>query len=145
MSRRLSALPKNNNKCNVFVYGTLKPQGSNFEQYCANKIIAMQPAIAYGELFALPMGYPAIVIDQLQSAVYGYLFTFASCHILEALDELEDYQSDRAISENLYNRQQIEIFDHGKKCLGVAWVYCMDSDQVIGFGGISQSSGIWSP
>ncbi|PZU93009.1 MAG: hypothetical protein DCE90_17155 [Pseudanabaena sp.] len=145
MYRKLFSLPESGDKCHVFVYGTLKPEESNFEQYCANEIIAMQPAIAYGELFVLPMGYPAIVIDGgVQSAVYGYLFTFASDDILEALDELEEYQCDRAASENLYNRQQIEVFDYDKQTLGLAWIYCMDSTQVINLGGISQPSGIWT-
>ena len=130
------------NLCHVFVYGTLKPNQANFEQYCAGKVIAMQQAIAYGELFVLPMGYPAMIVGN--SPVYGYLLSFNDDSILESLDELEDYQSDRASIENLYNRQQIEVFDMQGRLLGKAWAYFMTSFQVIKFGGISQPNGLFS-
>ena len=134
------------NLCHVFVYGTLKPNQANFEQYCAGKVIAMQQAIAYGDLFVLPMGYPAMIAGN--SPVYGYLLSFNDDIILESLDELEDYQSDRAstenLDENLYNRQQIEVFDMQGLLLGKAWAYFMTSFQVIKFGGISQPDGLFS-
>ena len=134
------------NLCHVFVYGTLKPNQANFEQYCAGKVIAMQQAIAYGELFVLPMGYPAMIVGN--SPVYGYLLSFNDDSVLESLDELEDYQSDHAsienLDENLYNRQQIEVFDMQGMLLGKAWAYFMTSSQVIKFGGIYQANGLFS-
>jgi gamma-glutamylcyclotransferase (GGCT)/AIG2-like uncharacterized protein YtfP len=130
------------NLCHVFVYGTLKPNQANFEQYCAGKVIAMQQAIAYGELFLLPMGYPAMIVGN--SPVYGYLLSFNDDSVLESLDELEDYQSDRASIENLYNRQRIEVFDMQGRLLGKAWAYFMTSSQVIKFGGIYQANGLFS-
>lgn len=134
------------NLCHVFVYGTLKPNQANFEQYCAGKVIAMQQAIAYGELFVLPMGYPAMIVGN--SPVYGYLLSFNDDSVLESLDELEDYQSDHAsienLDENLYNRQQIEVFDIQVRLLGKAWAYFMTSFQVIKFGGIYQPNGLFS-
>jgi len=134
------------NLCHVFVYGTLKPDQANFEKYCAGKIFAQQQAIAYGELFVLPMGYPAMIVGN--SPVYGYLLSFSDDSILASLDELEDYQSDRAsienFAENLYNRQQIEVFDIQGILLGKAWAYLMTSVQVIKFGGISQPNGLFS-
>jgi gamma-glutamylcyclotransferase (GGCT)/AIG2-like uncharacterized protein YtfP len=132
---------KNADQCHVFVYGTLKPDQSNFEQYCADKVIAQQQAIAYGELFVLPMGYPAMIVGNCP--VYGYLLSFNDDSILESLDELEAYQSDRAFAENLYNRQQIEVFDIKGMLLGTAWAYFMTLFQVIKLGGISQPNGLF--
>ena len=128
--------------CHVFVYGTLKPNEANFAAYCEGKTIAIQNGIAYGELFALPMGYPAMIVGNQR--VHGYLLSFNDVSILEALDELEDYQCDRAASANLYNRQQIEVFDLAEKSVGMAWAYFMTSEQVIKFEGIAQVDGYWS-
>ncbi|NMF57825.1 gamma-glutamylcyclotransferase family protein [Pseudanabaena yagii] len=128
--------------CNVFVYGTLKPHESNYAAYCAGKAIAQQQAIAYGELFALPMGYPAMISGH--SPVKGYLLSFPDTSILESLDELEDYQSTRPDSENLYNRYEIEVFDLERNSLGLAWAYFMTLEKVITFGGIAQLDGYWS-
>ena len=139
-------MDKNLDQCRVFVYGTLKPDQANFEKYCAGKVIAQQQAIAYGELFALPMGYPAMIVGN--SPVYGYLLSFKDDSILESLDELEDYQSDRGsienLTENLYNRQQIEVFDNKGISLGTAWAYFMTLDQVTKFDGIPQPNGLFS-
>ena len=128
--------------CHVFVYGTLKPNEANYAEYCAGKAISEQQAIAYGELFALPMGYPAMILGDQQ--VHGYLLSFPDISILESLDDLEDYQCDRAAAENAYNRQQIEVFDVEGNSLGIAWAYLMTLEQVTKFGGIAQLDGCWS-
>jgi gamma-glutamylcyclotransferase (GGCT)/AIG2-like uncharacterized protein YtfP len=119
--------------CHVFVYGTLKPNEANYAEYCAGRVIAQQQAIAYGELFALPMGYPAMILGDQQ--VHGYLLSFPDVSILESLDDLEGYQCDRAASENLYNRQQIEVFDMEGNVLGCAWAYLMTLEQVTKYRG----------
>jgi gamma-glutamylcyclotransferase (GGCT)/AIG2-like uncharacterized protein YtfP len=129
------------NLCHVFVYGTLKPNEANYDHYCAGKVIAQQQAIAYGELFALPMGYPAIILGDRQ--VHGYLLSFPDASILDSLDELEDYQSDRPASKNLYNRQQIEVFDVEGASLGMAWAYFMTLEQVTKLVGVAQPDGLW--
>lgn len=129
--------------CHVFVYGTLKPDEANYAKYCAGKVITMQQATAFGELSVLPMGYPAMTIGDRQ--VHGYLLSFRDMSILVHLDELEDYQSDRTQSENLYDRQQIEIFDLAEKSLGLAWAYLMTLEQVTKFGGITLPDGLWKP
>jgi gamma-glutamylcyclotransferase (GGCT)/AIG2-like uncharacterized protein YtfP len=133
---------KNTALCNVFVYGTLKPNEANYAEYCAGKAIAQQQAIAYGDLFALPMGYPAMTIGNSQ--VHGYLLSFPDASILESLDELEDYQSDRASHENLYDRRLIEVFDLQGEFLGMAWAYFMELAQVTKFVGIAQPDGLWT-
>ncbi|MFN4775646.1 MAG: gamma-glutamylcyclotransferase [Pseudanabaena sp.] len=130
------------NLCHVFVYGTLKPNEANYDQYCAGKEISVQQAIAYGELFALPMGYPAMILGDRQ--IHGYLLSFPNVSILNSLDQLEDYQCDRATSENLYNRYEIEVFDLEGNSLGFAWAYFMTSLQMSEFGGVAQIDGCWS-
>ncbi len=128
--------------CQVFVYGTLKPNESNYKAYCDGKVIAQQQAIVYGELFALPMGYPAMISGN--SPVKGYLLSFPDASILESLDELEGYQSTRPNFENLYNRYEIEVFDLDRNSLGVAWTYVMTFEKVLQFGGIVQPDGYWT-
>ncbi len=135
----------------VFVYGTLKPGEENYSSYCAGKVVETLPAFAMGKLFALPQGYPAMTVGN--SAVYGYLLSFADSEVLNSLDELEDYQPSRQKSKNLYNRQQIEIFDlkndvstlsQYPNSLGLAWAYLMEISLVYRLGGTSQEHGWWS-
>lgn len=126
----------------VFVYGTLKPGEASYSIYCSHKVVDAQRAVALGELFALPMGYPAMITGE--DAVHGYLLSFADRSILHALDELEDYQPTRQNSENLYNRQEIEIYNLQGLFFGYAWVYLMSLEQVHHLGGIPQPSGWWS-
>lgn len=126
----------------VFVYGTLKPGEANYQRYCAGKILNAKRAVTIGKLFALPMGYPAMTPGQNQ--VHGYLLSFSEPEVLSALDYLEDYQPTRAISENLYNRQQVEVYDLQGKSLGWAWAYFMTLELVGKFNGTLQADGWWS-
>ncbi|MBE9056610.1 gamma-glutamylcyclotransferase [Sphaerospermopsis sp. LEGE 08334] len=125
---------------NVFVYGTLKPGESNY-YLCENYVIAAKQAIASGKLFNLPMVYPAMTLGD--GKVYGYLLSFPDSQILPALDDLEDYESTRPMSKNLYNRQSIEIFDLDGLSLGWAWVYLMTLERVDKLSGIPQMDGCW--
>jgi gamma-glutamylcyclotransferase (GGCT)/AIG2-like uncharacterized protein YtfP len=135
----------------VFVYGTLKPGEENYSKYCSGKVVETLPAFVMGKLFALPQGYPAMTLGD--SAVYGYLLSFADYKVLNNLDELEDYQPSRQKSKNLYNRQQIEIFNlkghvttlpQYRDSLGLAWAYFMEASLVFQFGGTPQDDGWWS-
>ena len=126
----------------VFVYGTLKPDEANYQKYCAGKVLDATPAIALGELFALPMGFPAMTLGD--RPVYGYLLSFTNPEILMALDELEDYQPARDSSENLYYRQMIEIYDQHGRSLGCAWVYLMTKESVCQLEGVVLTDGCWN-
>lgn len=126
----------------VFVYGTLKPGEENYHSYCAAKVVDAIPAIALGKLFALPMGYPAMV--QGNDPVHGYLLSFLDSDILTQLDDLEDYHPERAASENLYNRQQIKAHDLQGHSLGWAWVYIMTEELASQLGGIFLPDGLWT-
>lgn len=126
----------------VFVYGTLKPGEGNYQRYCAGKIIAAEKATTQGQLFALPMGYPAMTMGK--DIVHGYLLSFADVEVLKTLDELEDYQPDRQMSENLYNRQQVKIYHPQDLFLGWAWTYLMNPTKIQMLGGNLLPDGCWS-
>ncbi|MEA5502526.1 gamma-glutamylcyclotransferase [Halotia wernerae UHCC 0503] len=126
----------------VFVYGTLKPGEANYQRYCAGKVLNAQRAVVKGQLFTLPLGYPAITPGEY--FVHGYLLSFADLNILDALDKLEDYQPTRQMSANLYSRQEVEIYDHQGLPLGQAWVYFMTIERVYQLKGILQPNGWWS-
>jgi len=127
---------------NVFVYGTLKPSEVNYGRYCAGKVVEEKRAIAFGQLYDLPLGYPAMTLGE--SPVHGYLLTLADPTVLSILDGLEDYDPNRMAEQNEYNRQQIEIYDLSGQPLGLAWVYLMTSKLVQRLGGILIPSGWWS-
>ncbi|WGV26793.1 gamma-glutamylcyclotransferase family protein [Halotia branconii] len=126
----------------VFVYGTLKPSEANYQKYCAGKVLHAQRAVIKGQLFNLPFGYPALTSGEC--FVHGYLLSFNDLNILDALDELEDYQPTRQMSANLYNRQEVEICDRQGLPLGQAWVYFMTMERVYQLKGIPQPDGWWS-
>lgn len=126
----------------VFVYGTLKPGESNYQRYCAGKVVEAQRAIALGQLFALPVGYPAMT--QGDNPVQGYLLTFADREVLQHLDELEDCDPLRPPEQNLYNRELIETKDPKGQSLGLAWAYFMTPHRVRHLGGVLIQSGWWS-
>ena len=126
----------------IFVYGTLKPGESNFEQYCADRVVATQAAIAYGALFDLHLGYPSMTAGD--RPVYGYLLSFTDATMLEAMDELEDFEPSRPADRNEYNRVEIEVFDLSRRSLGKAWVYLMSLERVKQSGGTLLDGGNWT-
>ncbi len=126
----------------VFVYGTLKPGEVNYKRYCDRKVVNATKAFALGKLFELPQGYPAMTLGD--SRVYGYLLEFSVLEVLDELDELEDYYPAKPASENLYNRQKIEVYDLQGRSLGWAWVYLMTPEMVDKLGGVLQANGWWS-
>ena len=130
------------NTLKVFVYGTLKPGEANYQRYCEGKVVEEQKAIAFGQLYDLPLGYPAMTHGE--SPVQGFLLTFADPNVLIALDELEEYNPNRLPQENEYERQQLEIYNLSAQSLGRAWVYLMTPDRVQRLGGVLLRSGWWS-
>jgi gamma-glutamylcyclotransferase (GGCT)/AIG2-like uncharacterized protein YtfP len=110
----------------IFVYGTLKPGEANFDRHC-QKALEIQEAIAHGDLYALPMGYPAMTSGN--SLIYGFLLSFHDPQILAELDDLEDYCPDRPFEENEYYRQKIQTFSLTHQPLGNAWVYLMECEK----------------
>ena len=105
-------------------------------------MVDSKKAFTLGKLFALPVGYPAMIPGDSQ--VHGYLLSFTDKTVLSSLDELEDYQPTNAASENLYNRECVEIYHQQSGSLGLAWVYLMTSEAVSRLGGVFLPNGWWS-
>lgn len=125
----------------IFAYGTLKPEEANFEAYCRGKVSEVIPAYAYGHLYALNLGYPAMTTGDTQ--VSGVLLTFPNDEILPDLDELEDYYPNRPLEESLYQREWITVYDASGSSLGEVWGYRMTFSRVQQFGGVFLPSGRW--
>ncbi len=127
----------------IFVYGTLKPGGVNFDCYCGNNVIASQPAYISGELYDLPrLGYPGIIHGT--SRVHGFVLTFDSQTILPILDALEDFDPRRNPAENDYNRESIVAYLSAARTSTIsAWAYFMNPDLVRRSGGILIPDGWW--
>lgn len=126
----------------VFVYGTLKPGECNYQRYCAGLVVETKSAIALGQLFSLPLGYPAMIPGN--SPVHGFVLSFSTNDILHQLDWLEDYDPQRPATENEYNRQQISIYDTAINPLGTAWAYLMTWEQIQTHCGVLVPNGCWS-
>lgn len=124
----------------VFVYGTLKPGETNYG-HCAGRAIAQQTAIARGQLFALPIGYPAM--GKGHGIVHGFVLGFRDPAILISLDTLEGFDPQRHPSNNEYQRQEIPIFTPSHRSLGKAWAYLMLRDKIQGLGGKPIPHGYW--
>jgi len=135
----------------VFVYGTLKPGEINYQRYCADKVLTVKRAIAFGQLYHLPFGYPAMTLSSdcaERSAkgdrVEGFVLSFPNVEVLNYLDLLEDYHPRRPIEENEYYRQQIDTYNLDLTSLSSAWVYLMTLKQINTFGGRRLPDGWWS-
>jgi len=121
----------------VFVYGTLKPGEENYDRYCKNWVTEIQEAMVLGQLFALPVGYPALTAGN--GSVYGFLLSFIDPAVLSLLDELEGYDPSRSPSQNDYLRLETQVLSLTGKPLGRAWIYQMQPER------IAQARGIWLP
>lgn len=131
----------------VFVYGTLKPGEFYYQHYRLQGQVLDQPAIALGQLYALPVGYPAMTAGA--GVVQGFVLSFRHLEILSSLDQLEGYHPHRPVQENEYQRQQIQVyvpaqqFLSDQQLLGSAWVYTMTVDRVEALGGVRILDGCW--
>lgn len=126
----------------VFVYGTLKPGEANFAAYCEGKVISQVACYTWGDLYALPVGYPAMT--EGKNKVWGVLLSFADPQILESLDRLEGYQSERAAHLNSYYRALVSVYDESDCQIAEAWAYYMSSSKVRQYGGLRLNSGSWT-
>ena len=126
----------------VFVYGTLKPGERYYPVYCEGRVKEVRRGWVKGQLYALALGYPAMIADH--GKVQGFLLTFADLSVLTNLDRLEGYQSEQVPELNEYQRQKIIVYDLSGKSLGKAWAYFMTLEKVKHLGGIRVTSGWWT-
>jgi gamma-glutamylcyclotransferase (GGCT)/AIG2-like uncharacterized protein YtfP len=126
----------------VFVYGTLKPGGANFDCYCGTEVASIYRAYIYGELYDLPsLGYPGVIRGT--SKVAGFVLQFANPQILTALDVLEDYQPYRDPAANDYNREMVVAYTVDRAEPISAWAYFLNPDRVRQWGGVHLPDGWW--
>lgn len=130
------------NRIKVFVYGTLKPGGKYYKIFCEGKTIEEQECWAKGRLFALPIGYPAMIAGNDQ--VYGYLLSFASFKDLENLDKLEGYSGIPNSPLNEYDRAKIVVYDKANQVIDEVWSYFMTEEKVKILNGVYLPCGVWN-
>lgn len=125
----------------VFVYGTLKPGGYYWPRFCEGRVTSCLAAKVRGQLFALSVGYPALVHGD--GWAHGHLLTLRDEAVLSGFDTLEGYEPGRDPGENEYERIRAEIFDETGESLGEAWAYVMSHERVNALGGVLLASGDW--
>jgi gamma-glutamylcyclotransferase (GGCT)/AIG2-like uncharacterized protein YtfP len=127
----------------VFVYGTLKPGGHYYGEFCEGRLAAEpQPAKIRGELYDLQVGYPGLRLRG-QDWVYGYLMVMASAAELRRLDQLEGFAPDRPKAENEYNRLKVPCFDRTGEPLGTFWTYEMTPSTLARHPAVRLPDGDW--
>lgn len=134
----------------VFVYGTLKP-GEVAEHLWAGQVEQVEPAIAIGQLYALPMGYPAMTPGA--GWVQGFVLSFRSQALLDRLDDYEGHAPEifapdvpeAVLAENSYARQWQPLYAPDQRSLPAAWIYQMTERQIQRLQGIHLPDGHWTP
>ena len=136
----------------LFVYGTLKPGEVNYH-ICADYVIRARPAIALGQLYSLPLGYPAMTAGN--QLIQGVVLSFTDAAILAILDAFEKHDPEKLkryvphlpidTRHTLdYDRRQIKTYDQAHHPIGNAWSYMMQVEHVQLLGGVVVPNGNWS-
>lgn len=125
------------------MYGTLKPGGTYWRDYCEHTVRQIHPAKVRGHLYALPAGYPALVKAEDGPWASGYLLQLKHLDHLAAFDKLEGYAADRTLERNEYYREFCPIYAESGRGFGRAWVYYMTLDRVRSERGILLEEGYW--
>jgi len=125
----------------VFVYGTLKPGGYYWPRFCEGRVSEAIQAKVKGNLYALPMGYPALAKGD--GWAMGYLLTLHDDAVLAGFDMLEDYDPERNPSENEYQRVEVTVYTLDGEAVGSAWTYIMSLDRINELQGVIITNGDW--
>jgi len=126
----------------VFVYGTLKPGGHYWPEFCAGKVDEPIPALIKGELYDLHVGYPGLRLKG-DDWVQGYLLSFYEEKDFLRLDVLEGYDPNRQYPDNEYIRLKVPCFTKEGKALGEVWTYEMTDRTMNHCNGTRISDGNW--
>jgi len=126
----------------AFVYGTLKPGGHYWPEFCEGKVTQVSPAKIRGELYDLHVGYPGMLLNG-DSWVQGCILEFASEADFLRLDYLEGYEHGRPESENEYNRLKVDCYSPEGEPLGQVWAYEMTSTTMERCRGTRIADGNW--
>lgn len=125
----------------VFVYGTLKPGGYYWPQFCEGKVTAHETAKVRGALYDLRPGYPALL--EGDGWVHGTVLTLKDDAALRGFDTLEGYEAGRAPADNEYQRCEVDAFSPAGEPLGRVWTYFMLPDKMRELDGIHLPEGAW--
>jgi len=106
----------------VFVYGTLKPGGRYWPEFCEGKVDEPVPARIRGALYDLHLGYPGLLLTG-KDWVQGHVLTFNTEKDFLRLDYLEGYEPGRAYSKNEYIRKRVPAYSTEGDPLGEVWAY----------------------
>lgn len=126
----------------VFVYGTLKPGGRYWPRFCEGKVSNLVAAKVRGQLFDLPVGYPALVAGGDDWA-WGCVLSFRREADFAEVDRLEGFDPWGPPAENEYQRIKVETFTSEGEALGPVWTYVMDNAKVHRLGGARIEDGDW--
>ncbi|MFQ3241104.1 MAG: gamma-glutamylcyclotransferase (GGCT)/AIG2-like uncharacterized protein YtfP [Lentimonas sp.] len=126
----------------VFVYGTLKPGGHYWPQFCEGKVSAAVPSKIRGELYDLHVGYPGVFMRG-DGWVQGYVLSLPLKCDFEQLDVLEGFEPGRAVEENEYLRLRVDCFSREGEPLGRVWAYEMTEATFQRFTGSRIDDGNW--
>lgn len=126
----------------VFVYGTLKPGGRYWPEFCEGKVADAFPAKVRGTLYDLHVGYPGMRCDD-SGWVLGYVLTFRNEADFRRLDHLEGYAPDRPVESNEYLRLKRPCFTLEGEALGDVWAYEITGWMMHKLGATCMPGGNW--
>lgn len=109
----------------VFVYGSLKPGGHYWSQFCAGKVSAPIVAKVRGEIYDLGCGYPGAIFNNA-NWITGVVLTFNNEADFKSIDHLEGYNPAQISEKNDYERLQVECFTLKGISLGLVWAYAVN-------------------
>ena len=126
----------------VFVYGTLKPGGRYWPQFCEGRVWQHFPAKIHGELYDLGVGYPGL-LRRGDSWVQGVILELKTEADLRRIDWLEGYEPGRREADNEYNRLRVPCYDHEGSPLGTAWAYELTAASFRRYRAVRLKDGVW--
>lgn len=159
----------NTSNLSVFVYGTLKPGGHYWPEFCEGKVGEPIPAKIRGELYDLHVGYPGLwlggpdsdramtgqekALNRIQARqsvplpnagwVQGCILSFKTEKDFLRLDYLEGYDPNRPYSKNEYIRLKVPGYRPDGEPLGEVWTYEMTDTTMARHKGTLIEDGNW--
>lgn len=111
-------------KFKVFVYGTLKPNYSNYNSLnIKERSIKEKPGYVKGKLIDLG-SFPGLVKGN--NKIFGVIIYFNDSKLLKDMDMLEGFKLPNSPS-NLYNREEVCVYDEeNDKVISRAYIYFLN-------------------
>ncbi|MBC2600891.1 gamma-glutamylcyclotransferase family protein [Puniceicoccus vermicola] len=128
----------------VFVYGTLKPGGFYWPQFCEGKVEQWWPARVRGQVYHLSVGYPAAQFGG-DRWIYGFILKLRDIAALKGIDSLEGFDPENpSVEANDYVRLRVDVERCDVEKTERVWSYEMSREKIQREGGILVESGDWS-